>query len=50
LYKGKDGDDLDPYQVSSRFYLRRKDKMLIDRMRKWLINFKLVEGSLLFQL
>ncbi|XP_014505433.1 protection of telomeres protein 1b isoform X2 [Vigna radiata var. radiata] len=45
LYKGKDGDILDPYQVSPNFFLRDEDKIIIDKLRKWLVNFQLCEDS-----
>ncbi|KAK7370118.1 hypothetical protein VNO80_12174 [Phaseolus coccineus] len=45
LYKGKDGDDLDPYQVSSKFQPRVEDKMLVNKLRKWRVNFQLHEDS-----
>jgi len=49
LYDGKDGDAIDPYQVSSKFNPQRKDKMLVEKLRKWWANFQLHEGPLLFQ-
>ncbi|ESW32538.1 hypothetical protein PHAVU_002G330500 [Phaseolus vulgaris] len=45
LFKGKDGDDLYPYQVYSNFHPRYVDKLLIHRLRKWLVNFQLHEDS-----
>ncbi|CAJ1936598.1 unnamed protein product [Sphenostylis stenocarpa] len=50
LYRGKDGDDLDPYQVSSKFNPKDEDKMLVDRLRKWLVHFQLHEDSSNFPL
>ncbi|WVZ25679.1 hypothetical protein V8G54_004223 [Vigna mungo] len=45
LYKGKDGDILDPYQVSPNFFPRDADKIIIAKLRKWLVNFQLCEDS-----
>ncbi|KAK7358122.1 hypothetical protein VNO77_00043 [Canavalia gladiata] len=45
LYKGKDGNDFVPYQVSSNFHPRDEDKMFIDKLRKWLVNFQPQEDS-----
>ncbi|KAG4398498.1 hypothetical protein GLYMA_08G054800v4 [Glycine max] len=45
LYKGKDGDDLDPYHVSSYFHHIREDESLIVKLRKWLMNFQPHEDS-----
>ncbi|KAL3022116.1 hypothetical protein AAZX31_05G231700 [Glycine max] len=45
LYKGKDGDDLDPYHVSSYFHHVREDESLIVKLRKWLMNFQPHEDS-----
>jgi len=36
LYKDKDGDDLNPYQVSFTFQSTHRGKMSI---RRWLVNF-----------
>ncbi|XP_027339925.1 protection of telomeres protein 1b isoform X2 [Abrus precatorius] len=41
LYKGEDGDDFAPYQVSSKFHPRDEDKGFIDKLRKWLVNLRL---------
>ncbi|XP_022637995.1 protection of telomeres protein 1b isoform X1 [Vigna radiata var. radiata] len=44
LYKGKDDDILDPYQVSSSdFVPKDEDKIIINKLRKWLVNFQLHE-------
>ncbi|XP_061354650.1 protection of telomeres protein 1b [Gastrolobium bilobum] len=45
LYKGTDGDDLVPYQVSSKFHPRDEDKMFIAKLRKWLVNFQFCEDT-----
>ncbi|KAL2342336.1 hypothetical protein Fmac_003621 [Flemingia macrophylla] len=45
LYKGKDGDDFVPYQVSLKFHPRNEDKVFLDKLRKWLLNFQLSEGA-----
>ncbi|XP_028752411.1 protection of telomeres protein 1b-like [Neltuma alba] len=45
LYNGKDNDYFVPYQVSSKFHPRDMDKALIDKLRKWLVSFKLIEDS-----
>ncbi|WVZ25682.1 hypothetical protein V8G54_004226 [Vigna mungo] len=45
LYRGKDDDILDPYQVSSSdFVPKDEDKIIINKLRKWLVNFQLHEG------
>ncbi|GAV81092.1 Telo_bind domain-containing protein [Cephalotus follicularis] len=45
LYKGKHGEDFLPYQISPRFCLREQDKKFIAGLRKWMLEFKLDEGS-----
>ncbi|XP_054821468.1 protection of telomeres protein 1b-like isoform X2 [Prosopis cineraria] len=45
LYNGKDTDDFVPYQVSSKFPPRDKDKMLLAELRKWLLNSQLIQDS-----
>jgi len=42
LYKDKDGDDLNPYQVPFKFQSAHRGKMSISR---WLVNFQLHEDS-----
>ncbi|KAK7381421.1 hypothetical protein VNO78_34097 [Psophocarpus tetragonolobus] len=48
LYEGKDCDDFHPYQVSSLFRPNDDDKVFVDRLRKWRVNFKFHEGLVLF--
>ncbi|KAK7251736.1 hypothetical protein RIF29_35191 [Crotalaria pallida] len=45
LYKGEDGDDVSPYQVSSKFLPRDEDEVFIVNLRKWLGSFELREDS-----
>ncbi|XP_020215623.1 protection of telomeres protein 1b [Cajanus cajan] len=48
LYKGKDGDDFVPYQVSLKFCPRDEDKVYLEKLRKWLPNFQPSEDSSYF--
>lgn len=45
LFKGIDGEDFVPYQVSSKFLSRELDKF-VENLRKWLVNFQLGSGNL----
>ncbi|OIW10135.1 hypothetical protein TanjilG_21972 [Lupinus angustifolius] len=45
LYKGEDGDDVAPYQFSSKFLQRDEDKNFIVNLRKWLVSFELREDA-----
>ena len=46
LYKGKDGEDFIPYQVSSKFNPKNLSQKFIVELRKWLVDFRLCEGNL----
>jgi len=39
VYKDKDGDDLNPYQVSFKFQHWHKDRMLINKREKIAVHF-----------
>ncbi|KAI5382458.1 hypothetical protein KIW84_070037, partial [Lathyrus oleraceus] len=47
LYRGNgdDDDDFVPYQVYSKVFLRDEDKMRINMLRKWLVNFQIPAES-----
>ncbi|XP_010271002.1 PREDICTED: protection of telomeres protein 1a-like isoform X2 [Nelumbo nucifera] len=45
LFQGKASNNLNPYQVSSRFCHEYQDDMLISHLRAWLLNFQLDAGS-----
>lgn len=46
LYRGNgDDDDFVPYQVYSKVFLRDEDKMRINMLRKWLVNFQIPAGT-----
>ncbi|MED6122314.1 hypothetical protein PIB30_038704 [Stylosanthes scabra] len=49
LYHGKDGGDFVPYQVSPKYEHASEDKIFIDKLRKWLVNFQPNEGTLVLQ-
>ncbi|XP_058739412.1 protection of telomeres protein 1b-like [Vicia villosa] len=44
LYRGND-DDFVPYQVYSRVFLRDEDKMRINMLRNWFVNFQIPADS-----
>ncbi|MED6201503.1 hypothetical protein PIB30_095650 [Stylosanthes scabra] len=50
LYHGNDGGDFVPYQVSAKYERANEDKVFIDKLRKWLINFQPNEGRNDFRL
>ncbi|XP_052727504.1 protection of telomeres protein 1b isoform X4 [Vigna angularis] len=46
LYKSKDDDGLNSYQVSRPYFVPKdEDKIIINKLRKWLINFQFSEDS-----
>lgn len=49
LYKGRESENLLPYQVSSKFRPRELDNKFIEGLRKWFVNFQLDEGILKFK-
>ncbi|XP_076900517.1 protection of telomeres protein 1b-like [Bidens hawaiensis] len=38
LYEGKDGSSLVPYQVSSKFRVKKQDDIFIEGLRKWAVS------------